>query len=141
MKKILLSLCLITAFANAQMIRIDNKEIVIDTKKMLMWQDNSDAEKVKQDWQGAIKYCQNLIIAGYDDWRLPNIDELFSIRDEDREDCAINNSFLHVVSSKYWSSSSVYRSEYAWDISFENGDDNADIQNSYYSVRCVRNNQ
>lgn len=142
MQKTLLSFCLITAFANAEMIRVDNnKEVVIDVKNLLMWQDNSDVERVKLDWQGALDYCQNFIFSGYSDWRLPSIDELFSIRNETRENIAIDNRFKKGVSDNYWSSSSVYDSSYAWSISFKNGDDDASLKNSNFYVRCVRDNQ
>ena len=30
-------------------------------------------------WQGALSYCENLNLAGHNDWRLPNRNELFTI--------------------------------------------------------------
>lgn len=140
MKTILLSFCLFIAFAHAEMIRIDQKEVVLDTKNRLMWQDNSDVEKVKKDWQGAMDYCQNLIFSGYSDWRLPIMDEFFSIRDESRKEIAIDNRFKKVVSDNYWSSSDVYNGKYAWNMNFENGDDAVNLKNSNFYVRCVRDN-
>ena len=54
---------------------------VKDNHTGLEWQDNRDAKTVKRDWQGAKGYCQELTLAGYDDWRLPTIKELQSIID------------------------------------------------------------
>lgn len=126
---------------NAQMMRNDQKEVVVDTKTVLMWQDNSDTHRVKKEWQGAIDYCQNLIFAGHSDWRLPIVDEFFSIRDEARKKIAINNRFKNGVGDNYWSSSDVYSSRYAWNMNFENGDDATNLKNSNFYVRCVRDNQ
>lgn len=141
MKIIFLSFCLFVGFVNAEMMRIDQKEVVIDTSSKTMWQDDSDVEKVKKDWQGAINYCENLVYLGYDNWRLPIMDEFFSIRDEKRKNIAINNSFKKVVSDNYWSSSDVYSSKYAWNMNFENGDDAVNPKDSNFYVRCIRDNQ
>lgn len=32
-------------------------------------------------WEDAVDYCENLTLGGYDDWRLPSLKELWSIRD------------------------------------------------------------
>lgn len=141
MKIIFLSFYLFVGFVNADMIRIDQNEVVIDTRSKTMWQDNSDVERVKKDWQGAIGYCENLVHLGYDDWRLPIIDQFFSIRDEKRKNIAINTTFKKVVSDNYWSSSDVYGSKHAWSINFENGDDAVSPKDLNFYVRCIRDNQ
>lgn len=122
-------------------VRIDQKEVVIDTKNGLMWQDNSDVEKVKKDWQGAMDYCQNLVFAGYSDWRLPIMDEFFSIRDESRKGFAINNNFKNGIGDSYWSSSNIYSTRHGWSMSFEDGNDIGSLKDSNFYVRCVRDNQ
>ena len=50
-------------------------EIVIDSKNSIMWTDNSDTD-IDRTWEEAINYCETLTLDGYDDWRLPNINEL-----------------------------------------------------------------
>ncbi len=35
----------------------------------------------KMTWEEAVEYCENLTLGGYDDWRLPTVEELFSISD------------------------------------------------------------
>ena len=105
----------------------------------LMWQDNSDAKTVKKDWQGAIDYCENLSIFGYDDWRLPARLELLSIANKTKYYPAINGDFQNVVSGAYWSSSSdVNNSSHAWTVYFYNGHDYTNHKYYYYYVRCVR---
>lgn len=128
----------IKAYRNADVMRLDSQEVVVDTNNKLMWQDSSDVEKVSQDLQGAREYCENLIFAGYGDWRLPIMDDLFSIRDEKRANVAINAVFKKVLPKNYWSSSNVYDSGYAWSMNFENGDDSLQLKNSNFYVRCVR---
>ena len=124
------------------LVRDRTKEVVLESKTNLMWQDNGDAKTVKKDWQGAIDYCQNLSFAGYRDWRLPSIDELLSITDDTRYKPAIRSGFENVVSDDYWSSSSnVDYSGVAWHVYFRDGraDTDAKCNNDY--VRCVRDSK
>ncbi len=48
----------------------------------LMWQ--QDDSGAAMDWQGALSYAEDLTLAGYDDWRLPNAKELQGIVDYTR---------------------------------------------------------
>ncbi len=140
MKLLLLIFCLFVAFGNADVMRIDAQEVVVDTNTKLMWQDSRDVERVSQDLQGARAYCENLVFAGHRDWRLPIMDDLFSIRDEKRANIAIHAAFKNVIPKSYWSSSNVYDSGYAWSMNFQNGDDSLQLKNLNFYVRCVRDN-
>jgi hypothetical protein len=44
----------------------------------------SQAGDGKLDWAGALAFCEGLVLAGHDDWRLPNAKELQSIVDYTR---------------------------------------------------------
>ncbi|MCD6288172.1 MAG: DUF1566 domain-containing protein [Candidatus Hydrogenedentes bacterium] len=58
----------------------DNSDgTVADVNTGLMWQKTPPDTRFTQN--EAEKYAENLQLAGYDDWRLPNIKELFSIAD------------------------------------------------------------
>lgn len=51
----------------------------IDPSTGLMWAGKDNGEDVT--WHKAMKYCRDLRLAGYSDWRLPNMAELQGIYD------------------------------------------------------------
>ncbi len=55
---------------------------ITDVATGLMWQQADDG--TTRDWEDALSYAENLSLAGYDDWRLPNAKELQSIVDYSR---------------------------------------------------------
>lgn len=62
---------------------VDNDDGTIsDNATGLMWQQNDDG--TMRDWENALSYAENLTLAGYSDWRLPNAKELQSIVDYTR---------------------------------------------------------
>ena len=117
-----------------------SSEIVTDTKLGLMWQDDSRTKSTLKSWKSAKKYCQNLSLGAYNDWRLPSYEELISIADYDRTMPAIMPSFKNVMSDSYWMvNETVSDDKYAWFISFDVGSvyNDAPKSNEYY-VRCIR---
>ncbi len=52
---------------------------ITDLNTGLMWEKRPDF--VTRTWKDAVKHADSLVLAGYDDWRLPTIKELFSISD------------------------------------------------------------
>jgi Protein of unknown function (DUF1566) len=138
MMKIFFGILLFFAFSNAAQIMRDNlDELVIDKTNNLMWQDDITAKSVKGNWNEAIAYCSNLHLHGYSDWRVPIMDDLFSVRDESRTP-AINLLFKNVQSEHYWSGSDVYQGKYGWSMNFQDGDDSTDPKSSLFYIRCVR---
>ena len=105
---------------------IDNGDGTInDTDTGLMWQKAEDG--VKRSWEDACQYCEDLELAGYDDWRAPRIDELRTIIDYEVGFPALNSIFKVEYSKLYyWSSSTrVYNREdfgnpldYGWYVNF-----------------------
>ena len=62
---------------------MDNEDGTIsDLATGLMWQSADSGDGM--DWPDALGYCEDLSLAGYDDWRLPNAKELQSIVDYTR---------------------------------------------------------
>lgn len=58
------------------------EKIVVDTLTGLQWQyHDADIADYVDFWKDALFYCENLVYAGHDDWRLPNKDELMTLVD------------------------------------------------------------
>ncbi|WP_415407797.1 DUF1566 domain-containing protein [Sulfurovum sp. CS9] len=125
--------------------------IVTDNGTGLMWQDDfaDNGGSIKMtNWNGAIAYCNDLNALGYDDWRLPNVNELVSISDDqDGTEPAINVIFDQTQFSNFeqvpwfWSSTTYATStESAWGVCFLDGHISMhDKAETHRYVRCVRN--
>lgn len=112
---------------------------VSDLNTGLMWQQG----KIRRALQGARDYCAASTLAGYSDWRLPDIGELLSIVDYGRSDPAIHTGYFpncySMPFTEYWSSSPfAYATTIAWVVEFSSGMAGPfpDFADNY--VRCVR---
>jgi hypothetical protein len=124
---------------NGEVLRNDSNQVVFDTASKLMWQDNNDAIYYIYTWENAISYCENLNFSGATDWRVPNINELYTLVDFTKSNPAINTKFINTISNKYWTStSSKYATNNAWYINFTNGLSAYQIKSTSTLVRCVR---
>jgi len=105
-----------------------------------MWQQGEGGQKT---WEDAITYCEGLSLAGYTDWRLPNIKELESITDDSIYSPAIDtNYFPDANASSYWSSTtSVEYSPDAWLVFSSSGYVNSSDKSVSSYVRCIRGGQ
>ncbi len=122
---------------------MSNNSTVTDKSSGLMWQQDTGNNGQPIIWKEALSYCENLTLAGYKDWRLPNIKEITSILDLTRSKPAVDTEYFpYTRSDYYWSSTSF--ADCAWYASFEGGysgtDKNSVKSNKYY-VRCVRGGQ
>lgn len=121
----------------------DNSDgTVTDNATGLMWQQNEAGTGV---WEDAIDYCENILtLAGYSDWRLPNIKELETLLDFSRiSGPAINTAYFpNAMSDYYWSSTAYFDfTDAAADIDFSSTSVNTLWTHSMtdiYNVRCVR---
>jgi len=120
---------------------IDNGDgTVTDTDTGLMWQ--KDTALGTYTWEQALSYCESSTLAGYNDWRLPNRNELQSIVDYSRYNPSIDPIFSNTVSSSYWSSTTnAGYPGLAWFVFFGYGDVNGYEKSGYYYVRAVRAGQ
>jgi len=108
---------------------------IFDTNTNLLWQQSPSDKRFT--WKEANKYCESLTLAGYNDWRLPTVEELESL---------INNKYkpttdpiLKCKLSYYWSSSThVLGPGYAWIVHFYDGFVFHDSKGYAFSVRAVR---
>jgi len=84
----------------------------------------------------AAGYC------GYEDWRIPGKDELFSVSDLSRADNppTMNTAFfVHAQAAEYWSSNDYsFQWDSAWAWNFQYGHDRVDWKKTPKFVRLVR---
>ncbi len=73
----------------------NNDGTISDLATGLMWQ-KSDSCSGKS-WQKALNYAENLELAGYSDWRLPNAKELQSIVDYSRSPQTTNSAAIDPI--------------------------------------------
>jgi hypothetical protein len=116
---------------------IDNQDgTITDTKTNLIWE--KYGTKIYMTLDDALQYAFAKASTEAKEWRLPTIEELFSIIDYTKYDPAIDPIF-DCKSSGYWSSSTyAYDPDRAWDVHFYNGLVGAYYKSHNYYVRCVR---
>ena len=113
-------------------------EAVLDTKTGLMWSLETKKVTSYDKAEGAIKKIK---AAGFDDWRLPNVDELFGLADRTRVSPAIDTDFFPDTESDWFWSSTLYAgspSDYAWGVNFSYGNAFWSCRSYYGFVRAVR---
>jgi len=134
-----------------------DKETVTDHLTDLIWQDDSAVASVKKPWiiqenwnagdynnttgDTATTYCRELVLSGYEDWRLPTIVELQNIVNSGAYEPTLDATFINFANrdSSYWSSTTPnYLSGNVWMVSFSYGTSNRDYKFYNYYVRCVR---
>jgi Protein of unknown function (DUF1566) len=85
-------------------------------KSDLMWTRRDNGKDVR--WEQAVTYCEELTLGGYDDWRLPTLEELRSIR------ALWSNAPFKIVAQIGltaccpWSADSEQEGEKAWNFNF-----------------------
>jgi hypothetical protein len=122
---------------------LDNRDgTVTDTKTGLMWQ---QGEAGDMNWTAALIYCESLNFppAKYNDWRLPNRNELQSLVDYSEYGPEIDIvAFPGAASSYYWSSTTdALYPESAWYVPFGDGYVGSYNKSVNLYVRAVRGGQ
>ena len=118
--------------------------IVIDNVTGLMWASDGDGAGCnfgnQTDWYSAIDWANNLVFAGYSDWRLPNRRELESLVDAGRTNPAINPIYFPNTRADYYWSSTTLDNDYdtAWFVVFYAGGVISDDKTYSFYVRAVR---
>lgn len=141
--RVLISLFLVffhISFAN-QLVK--SGDYVLDDANRLMWQDNYDTVKVRLTQPGAVEYCDNLLFAGFSDWRLPSREEYKLIIDKTRkEELKINKAFKYILPENYWTRDRTWIRNfglYGYFVFFKSGAIYYQNRTLYKKfVRCVR---
>ena len=118
---------------------IQSNETVFDQKTGLTWKRECESKKYSYD-EAIERFKGNDSFAGYNDWRLPTIDELKTLLLKNAP--YIDTEAFPNNPSNVWSGSSdAYDASYAWDVYFGNGYSNGSYRSYYYGVRLVRGGQ
>ncbi len=128
--------------------RNNTLEVVTDSNNALMWQDDASTASSAdtKTWTESIAQCEASDHAGYEDWRLPNINELAYTLP--------NAVFMHQteLTSGPWTPTAPFRKPYwsstpnaqdgdeetAWAMESESYSHWSFDKNDQYNVRCVR---
>jgi len=85
---------------------------VLDSETGLMWaaRDNGDAVA----WKEAKEYCEDYNAGGYKDWRMPTVEELETLYDEDapgyRPECAVYDWKVYLTGQIHLSGAAAWAS-------------------------------
>lgn len=97
--------------------------VVVDQLTGLTWARDANLAYVAKTWQQALDYIASLNAGagafGYNDWRMPNINEISSLMDISRTGLALpdGHPFSRVQPKYYWSSSeNCMHKEVAWGV-------------------------
>ncbi len=136
---VLILLCLLGGVGFSEARYIDNGDgTVTDTQTNLMWQQATAPYLLT--WGQAQTYCKNLTLAGYSDWRLPEIGDLGSLVDTSYTPTIHPDYFSDTRPDWYWTISGNYLGTYgAVIVNFNDGSHRYQhgAAGSYY-VRAVR---
>ena len=114
-------------------------EVVQDTLTKLSWQRTSVSDK---SWSTALTYCQDLVWASHDDWRLPSPAELAGLVNLDYSAPAIDALAFPqtVTASGYWTNRELASAPTtrAWLVEFADGKTYNDVNTALGAVRCAR---
>lgn len=130
----------------------DNRDgTVTDMSTGLMWQtQEADDPAIGQlmGWKQALEYCEKVNdpeqkprLGGYTDWRLPNINELFTLADHEKREPAKDNGIFSVTGSSpsYWSGTTRTKDNaHAWSVNFNKGTIGYISKGNENFVRLVR---
>jgi hypothetical protein len=140
MKYLFLVLLLISFSFSNDFRRDGTRKVVVDSTAKLMWIDNFSNVKNRLNHSDATDYCESLSYAGYDNWRLPTIEEFELIVDKTNERSYINRAFKFNMPVGYWASKAHWRTFwfYADYMFFVSGTPYYDSRHKKKFVRCVR---
>ena len=121
---------------------VNGDKVVTDSATGFMWQKD---HVLKGEWKQALNYCENLVYAGYSDWRVPNRNELLSLIDYEAYDPA--SDFPEIIEKNaasyyFFTSTSPRNSRVSTILSFDGKIvDIGKVESNYHytrNVRCVR---
>ena len=126
---------------------------VTDTTTALMWEQKTDDDSSRDKdntytWLEALSYCENLVLAGFSDWRIPNPKELERLVDLEKSSPAVDTDYFPNTSNgRYWTGTTcsgchkkiAFTMDYTDGELFKGNKLLSDGTHEYLYVRAVRN--
>jgi len=136
-------------FGSLDNLIINGDGTVTDTSTGLMWEQKTDDDTANDKdnsyrWEDALAWVESLNNSnylGYNDWRLPNKNELQSLVNYSVNYPSIDSAAFPGTKSGYYWSSTTYGSTYAWTVVFTQGSVYYDNKSYDHFVRAVRGGQ
>ncbi len=114
-------------------------QAVLDKETGLVWEQSPNTTTM--DWPSACSHCYQREVAKCKGWRLPHVEELASLVDNDNLYPALptDHPFSNVQLFSYWSSTTnAPDASYAWFVGFDDGYVGYYDKSSDHHVWCVR---
>jgi hypothetical protein len=119
-----------------------DEEILTDLKSGLMWQRNTPevfegCTKGNNgslcSWEEAVAYCKNLVLDGYSDWKIPTVNELATLVENDTNPTRIEGLFSQTPPKEFFWAANAHKTFF-----FPGGLYSDNWNNRDNLVRCVR---
>ena len=94
-KMIVLAITMAHTALFAELVYNTHQNIATDTTTTLQWQDDATVKVTKKRWSDAMHHCKELRLGGFEDWRLPSLEDFQSV---------VNLKFKNIGSDIYWTS-------------------------------------
>ena len=114
---------------------------VTDSGTRLMWEQGGGIDK---DWESALAYCEELELAGHNDWRGPNIKELWTLFDFSLKGGSIDSTYFTDIATGIFISATTRQNNEvrAWALTVNGGYyvslDKTEGSVGVDAIRCVR---
>lgn len=106
--------------AGAEMSFKDNGNgSITDNNTGLMWQQIPSTEDFT--WKEAVEYCNDLVLADKDDWRIPSLKELYSISDFSSGWPYLNTDYFELASGRVTKDEQYWSGNYYVGVTVEGG--------------------
>lgn len=122
-----------------EIVKRKGKNLVIDHTTGLMWQQSGSDEEI--DFKEVQKYIQKLKhekFAGYDDWRLPTLEEAMSLMERKKKNGELYIDPVFDKNQRWIWTADKLSSSVAWYVTFGTGIGYNDGSIHYSHVRAVR---
>ena len=113
------------------------EEGIVDPQNDLLWcRLDAYDKQTKRTFEGAREFCEKLELDGRS-WRLPTLDELYSIVTYERHTPSVDTAVFGVMMSRYYWSDDEFGGKAAYVVGFKLGSVATSARNNRSYFRCV----